>query len=262
MRSLLQSARGRTIVGFVIGVLFIPVMLGVSACLETPIGDPEKGWVDPRVSGVWMGGDPDPEEFNAILWLFEPYDSRTWLVTWVGLGLQDQEEEEAELPAEEAPIAGEGGSEAAGAPPPADEVEAAARLLTDADVLHILETLDDERVESQGVFVFKAWLTSIADRRFLVLEPKAAVNDEKGFGLGAWFVYRLVLRGDRMELAEIDGGVDGLSGVKTRGEAEQIIVDRIADPELYEEPASLYRIPQASYDEVDELLGRAGVANW
>jgi len=273
MRRILQQPRGRTIAGLVVGLLFVPVMLGISACLETPIGDPEKGWVDPRITGIWLGDDPVPEEFNAQLWLFEPYDSRTWLVTWVGYG--ESVEEEPEEPA--ANEAGAASAEATTTPGSVDAesvtAEAAesateetpetpAAPLEPSDVLRILGSLEDERVEPQGQYVFKGWITSIAGRRFLVLEPKVLVNSEPAFRPKAWFVYRVVLKEGRMELTLATGNVDDLQSVTSRGEAEQIIARHVADPDLYDDTYPLYRIPESSYDAVASLLQSAGFETW
>ena len=267
------SSRLRTFAGLTLAILFVPVMLGISACLETPIGDPEKGWVDPRITGVWLTGDPVPEDFNAILWLFEPYDSRTWLVTWVGYG-EPGEEEPQEPAANEADAAlneasatpGSADAEAVptgAAEPAAEEAEETpVEPLAPADVLRILDSLADERVEPQGQYVFKAWITSIAGRRFLVLEPKVMVGSEQAFRPEVWFVYRLVLKEGRMELAMVTGDMDGLQGVTSRGEAEQIIARHVADPDLYDETIPAYRIPEESYDDVASLLETAGFVNW
>lgn len=273
MRRILQQPRGRTIVGLVVGLLFVPVMLGISACLETPIGDPEKGWVDPRITGVWLAGEPAPEDFNAILWMFEPYDSRTWLVTWVGYGEPGEEEPEEPAASEDGaatkdPSTTPGTAEAeavtaAVAKPAAEETpEAPVAPLAPSDVLRILGSLADERVEPQGQYVFKAWITSIADRRFLVLEPKMSVDSEREFRPEAWFVYRIVLKGERMELAMVTGDMDGLMSVDSRGEAEQVIARHVADPDLYDETYPIYRIPESSYDDVAELLRHAGFEGW
>jgi hypothetical protein len=273
MRRILQEPRGRTIIGLVVGLLFVPVMLGISACLETPIGDPEKGWVDPRITGAWLAGDPAPEDFSAQLWLFEPYDSRTWLVTWVGYGEPDDEDPE-EPAADVAGTATDGESTTPGpigaeavtagvAEPAAEEAqETPAALLAPSDVLRILGSLADERVEPQGQYVFKGWITSIAERRFLVLEPKMSVGSERAFRPEAWLVYRIALKEGRMELAMVTGNMDDLQSVTSRGEAEQAIARHVADPDLYDETYPVYRIPEASYDEVAELLRRAGFETW
>jgi hypothetical protein len=273
MRRILQQPRGRTIVGLVVGLLFVPVMLGISACLETPIGDPEKGWVDPRITGAWLAGDPVPEDFNAQLWLFEPYDSRTWLVTWVGYGEPDEVDPQ-EPATDEAGTVTDGASAAPGsadaeamttgvAEPAAEEAEETpVPPLAPSDVLRILGSLADERVEPEGQYVFKGWITSIAGRRFLVLEPKISVDSERAFRPEAWFVYRVVLKEGRMELAMVSGDMDDLESVTSRGEAEQIIARHVADPDLYDETYPVYRIPESSYDEVAEQLGRAGFESW
>ena len=273
MRRILQQPRGRTIVGLVVGLLFVPVMLGISACLETPIGDPEKGWVDPRITGVWLAGDPVPEDFNAQLWLFEPFDSRTWLVTWVGYG-EPAEEEPEEPAANEASAATNDASASPGsadaeavttgtAEPAAEEAEETPVVpLAPSDVLRILDSLTDERVEPQGQYVFKGWITSIAGRRFLVLEPRISVDDERAFRPEVWFVYRLALKEGRMELAMVSGDMDGLQSVTSRGEAEQIIARHVTDPDLFDETYPVYRIPESSYDDVAHLLETAGFMNW
>ena len=49
------------------------VILGLTACVKHPIGDPEKSKVDADFSGVW--GE------EGSLWIFRPYDSRTYFVT-------------------------------------------------------------------------------------------------------------------------------------------------------------------------------------
>jgi len=275
MNAMPASSRLRTLAGLALAILFVPVMLGISACLETPIGDPEKGWVDPRITGVWLAGDPTPADFDAQLWLFEPYDSRTWLVTWVDYGEPDEEDPE-EPAADEAGTGTDGGSTAPASTGPetvttavagaADEVtpETPVAPLTPSDVLRILGSLADERVAQTEQVLFKGWLTSIAGRRFLVLEPKLWLDSEQAFRPEGWFVYRVVLKDDRMELALVGGDLDDLTSVKNRGVAEQIIARHVADPELYldEEPTSIYRIPQSSYDEVAGLLERAGFMDW
>ena len=256
MLHLPAASRVRTLVGAAAAVLFVPVLLGITACLKTPIGDPEHGWVDPRITGVWLGGDPDPQDHEAALWTFEPYDSRTWLVSWVAFHAGDQDED-----------AGQAGADAATAEPSATPAAEAAKakpvLLQPTDVLRILGTLGQDRVTATDTALFKAWLTSIAGRRFLVLEPKVSTSTEQGFRPKLWIVYRAVLKDDRMELALVTGEVDDLDEVTTRGEAEQIIARRAADPDLYgDETGILYRIPAAAYDDVSTALGRAGFEQW
>lgn len=241
MMTLLRGPRGRTLLGLTLGVLFVPALIGITACLDIPIGDPEKGWVDPRISGVWLGGDPEPADYEATLWLFEPYDSRTWLVTFLEFGGPGEDEDEgAAEPADSADT----GADAA-MPPHPDEL------------LRLLGTLAEPAAEPSGISLFKGWLTSIGDRRFLVLEPKLVLDSEGSFTPSTWFVLHIVVQGDRMKLAIAEA--EGLYDATSRGEAEQAIARGLADPDAYGEPLLLYRIPRPAYEAVAEAVGRAGL---
>lgn len=241
MMRFFRDPRGRTILGLSLAALFVPVLIGITACIDTPIGDPEKGWVDPRISGVWLGGDPAPADYEATLWLFEPYDSRTWLVTFLEFSrLGEDEDEGAAEPADSA-----GTDAGAAAPPPPDEV------------LRLLGTLAEPGAEPSRASLFKGWLTSIGDRRFLVLEPKLVLDSEAGFAPSTWFALHIVIQGDRMKLAMAEA--EGLDDATTRGEAEQAIAGSLADPDAYGEPLLLYRIPSTGYEAVAEVVGRAGL---
>ena len=229
MLSFLYAPRGRSILGAVLAVSFLPVLLAISACLDTPIGDPEQGWADPRISGVWLTGlDGELTDHEGSLWVFEPWDSRTWLLTWAGGSISIDDE---------APAA---------APAPLDPQE----------VLRLLTTLAEPPARPLDVSLFKAWLTSIGNRRFLVLEPKGLHNP--GFTPEHWIVLHIVVKGDRMEMALIGSamGDSGLGDAKSRGEAEQIIARHLDDPDFYNEPMMFYRIPEAAYRDVARALAK------
>ena len=255
MHAFPKTPRGRTVLGMVLAASFVPVMLGITACLDTPVGDPEQGWADPRISGAWLEVDPVSGDRSANLWLFDPWDRRTWLVTWVPF-----EDAASSAPADgvegssgEAPAAADGATEEAVVATPATP-------LAPADVERILAALGDEHLtEASGAAVFKGWLTSIGNQRFLVLEPKSDPSTERGFLPEEWWVVRVVLKGEQMELAALDYATDGLDEVRTRGEAEAIIAKHAADPDFYESPTVLQRIPQSAYDEVDAALDRSGL---
>lgn len=53
----------------------IVVILGLTACVEHPVGDPEKSKVDPKYSGVWLAKEGGGE---VNLLFLRPYDSRTY----------------------------------------------------------------------------------------------------------------------------------------------------------------------------------------
>jgi len=251
MYRFLDTPRRRSLAGFVAALLFIPLMLGVTACLDTPIGDPERGWVDPRVTGAWLVDEADPDAYAVQLWLFEPYDSRTWLMT--ALRFEDSVEEE---PAKSPPAtpAPEGVT-----PEPAASQDVPPSMPTQpADVLRRVAELSEDRARLAEMWVFKAWLTSIADRRFLVLEPKGFLDSDRGFDPDIWFAYRIVLKGERMELALLDVDADDLGKAGTRGAAEEIVARHATDPDFYVETETLLRIPQAAFDDIATAMHRSG----
>jgi hypothetical protein len=53
----------------------IAVILGLTACVEHPVGAPEKSKVDPQYSGVWLMKEEGGED---TLLFMRPYDSRTY----------------------------------------------------------------------------------------------------------------------------------------------------------------------------------------
>jgi hypothetical protein len=70
----------------------IVVILGLTACVEHSVGNPEKSKVDPRYSGVWLmredGGD--------TLLFMRPYDSRTYYANTLAYGRKNDEIEPSE----------------------------------------------------------------------------------------------------------------------------------------------------------------------
>lgn len=255
MHAFLKNPRHRTLLGLTLGVLFVPVMLGITACLETPIGDPERGWVDPRITGVWMAGEISGDGVEeAMVWVFEPYDQRTWLVTWYSF-------DQVSTADEAGPDAGSGTPET-GLPVVEDGVASAADgqsaddagssdepppRLTPDQVRQVVAALNAEELTADEEFVaFKSWLTSIGKSRYLVLEPKLVLTSDRGFDPDVWFAFRLVLRDGAMGLSLVDLP----AGIKTRGEAETTIAARADDPDLAEPFATLAPVPEELYDDI------------
>lgn len=239
MRNPLHSARGRTIIGLSLAVLFVPLMLGITACLDTPIGDPEQGWVDPRVTGVWMATEGNDALLgDGIVWVLEPYDARTWLVTWASIEKVETAQAEGEEVEEDQQ------DEARSDPLP---------LLSAEQVNAVVAALEAEELKCDEMFVFKSWLTSIGRSRYLVLEPKHQLSREGGFDPEVWFIFRLVLRDGAMELSTVSLP----EGVKTRGEAESIIAARSDDPELFEPYVAMARVPREHYDTIAGAMTKA-----
>src|SRR4051794_17165564 len=60
-----------------VGTVVLAALLGLSACLPVPLGDPEKAKIDPRLVGVWQWRDDDATVHLAV---FRPFDDRTYAV--------------------------------------------------------------------------------------------------------------------------------------------------------------------------------------
>lgn len=66
---------GSPLVALVTVVSLILVILGLTACVKHPVGDPEKSKVDPAYSGVWLEKETNGD--RSLLFL-RPYDARTY----------------------------------------------------------------------------------------------------------------------------------------------------------------------------------------
>jgi len=246
-----QGPRARTVLGAILGLLFVPLMLGITACLETPIGDPEKGWVDPRVTGMWVTATPDQGGFGDVsVWTLEPYDARTWLVT-VAEARSNAPDPASDLDTDPAPTeAGNDGGAPTEETVNEDDAELPPPLLTPEQVNEVVATLEAERLKFNELLVFKGWLTSIGKSRYLVLEPKHVLSSERGFTPDLWFAFRLVLRDGAMELSLVDLP----SSATTRGEAEPMIAARADDPDLVEPYAIMVPVPKEHYDDMAGVM--------
>lgn len=251
-----SGSRRRSLVGWAVALLLLPFLLGSGSCyiLKIPLGDPEQGWADPRISGVWLafeGKHPKPPDFAGTIWVFEPYDSKTWLVTLAGFGV------DAAFAAPPGQASAPSSSEAQ--PSPAQESASAVEQRPEPgarDVLRIVESLGSERAQPQGSVVFKAWLVTLGGRRFLVMEPKVAPSSERGFRPKFWWVFRADLDGGRLLLSAMDVERDGLGKATTRAQAEAIIARHAANPKFAELMLTLHPVPRAGYDAAAKALAR------
>lgn len=255
-----SGSRRRTLAGWAVALLLLPFLLGSDSCflLKTPIGDPEQGWADPRLSGVWLsplegslGGKKWPSDFSGWIWVFEPYDSKTWLVTWASF---------EDVGAPEVPPHPAGEPATAQAPPsPAQEPASAGEPRPEPgplDVLRIVESLGNARARPQGIVVWKAWLTSLGGRRFLVMERKAAPSTARGFRPEKWWVFRADLEGGRLLLSVLENTPENLWEATTRAQAEAIIARHATDPNFTALAFTLYPVPRAGYDAAAKALAR------
>ena len=221
-----STPRYRSLAGIALGLVILATLLGILACLETPVGDPERASVDPRLTGIWLSGNPRPSENSAMIWIFEPYDARTWLLTAVELGHNP------------------GGTSGTAAPSPVS-----------VDVLHILASLREHPPYTPSVSLFKAWLAELGGQRFLVLESKAEPTRAREFLPQYWWLFRVRLEGSRMLLDSVHISTEDLSNTTSRKHAEQIIARHATDAKFYDNRVdTLFPVPHAGYDDVRQIL--------
>lgn len=268
-RSILESAivargaaRWRRLAGAALAMLVVPFLLGDSCnVLVTPIGDPERGWADPRISGVWLGGLDKRganREARPTLWVFEPYDARTWLLTLASFELTAPPStvppSQVGASASDATVPASSASSSALEAAPGGAKPAGTQAMNAADFLH---AIGEERAKPQnGLGLYKAWLTTLGGRRFLVLEPKA-MTQAHDLRASLWLVYLVELQGGSIRLSAIKSDVEGLAKAKTRAQAEEIIARHAQDPSFVEFHAVLQRVPKTDYDLIARALDRA-----
>jgi len=233
-----QHRRRRSGLGALATILFLPALLGVMGCLElpAPVGDPEKSRIDPGMSGIWLQSD----DSDGLLWIFEPYDKRTWLIRWVELAEKTSDEvEDFE------------------ATPSADADESV------DDELTALQLLQADRVKVNGVALFKGWRKRISGQSFITMEFKGMLGSETGMESGIWWVAKAkLIDPDHLELKFIKNEFEGIEEDMTQTQLERIVRRNIDNPEFFLDEVFggvLERVPQADYDVVAAMIEEAGV---
>lgn len=230
-----RHQRRRSGVGVLAAILFVPALLGVMGCLElpAPVGDPEKSRIEPGISGVWL---QDSEDSEKLLWMFEPYDKRTWLVRWVQL--------------REKKIIEDDGLELI----PSDDAD---------DEPTALELLRAERLQAEGVALFKAWRKRISGRSFVTMEVKGILDSESGMESGIWWVAEVdLVDDDHLSMNFIKNEFDEIEDGMSRSQLERIIRRNLDNPDLFTTEVFggvFERVPQTEYDVVADMLDEAGV---
>ena len=226
----------RSLIGAMLMLMIIPMVAGLLACMPVPIGDPDRSRIDPDLTGPWImdtGG-----EFN--LYLFQPYDRRTWLV----VGAQFEEGSEAEF----------------------DGLD----LESADDVLAALRTypIGEDGITSKTTILFKAWLTKLGGEQFMTWEPLGGIRDDGSLTAQYWFVFKVVKEeSDRVGLYLMDPGFEGFADITKPDEYEgddypgamrrtweRAIRKHIEDNEIYEEQWTLHRVPPNDVESAAELL--------
>jgi hypothetical protein len=217
MKLAISGSRARTITGLVIFAGVAVFLLGLMACLKVPVGDPEKSRIDPALNGVWR--IEHNGEISDQLWIIEPWDARTWIVTTFDARDDDLTDE--------------------------------AVATTPSDVLTLLESAGLE-----GIDAYKAWLATFSGVRFLVLEPKRPLHELTGEKPEFWYAFKVQrTTAERVELQLVIGKHVGQA--KTTAKAESIIRKHARDPALYDDGSESYvllRVAETEYGRVDALL--------
>lgn len=227
-----QGQKRRSWAGFLIALILTPLLMGVLACLPVPVGDPEKSLVDPAMSGIWIS---DGGEGDVSIIMLDPYDKRTWLLSYSSLG----------------PIQSPGETQDADAGESVPEVSP-------------LQLLRTRGVKITDTSLWKCWLTTIEDVTFITWESKNLADTLPEMVPEAWWVFRVRKEGpDILFLDTFNYGVDDLDDVKTSKEAEDIIRRHVNDPEFYSngdgEGLKLVRVPESDYETVSRLLEGFGL---
>jgi len=221
----------RTLLGLAIAAAMLPVLIGVLACipaLPVPIGDPNKSRIDPALTGIWF------DVYNEHLWVIQPYDRRTYVVSLYDFDLDDCIDRPFTSPVD--PDLTKDGDRL-GSPDYA--MDAAAIAVKDDDAAgsdELIEIIFPSRPEwyeggldgeaalnwykdfviaarqdcdatLDGREVYNSWLTRLGKRSFMTMELLGAFTKHATFSPGAWFVLRLTKVGDdavQAELVDVD----------------------------------------------------------
>lgn len=216
----------RSASGAMLMLVIIPVIVGLLACMPVPIGDPERSRIDPNITGIWAVIDGDDDAF----FVFEPYDKRTWLATFVPI----EEGNEADL---------------------GDfELESYSDL---AEFIDKEPVVGSNGVTAGKISNFKAWRTKLGGEWFMTLEPKMVIDNES-FSPEVWWVFRI----DRLDENTVDLimlGDDLFRDVdKTRRAYERIIKKNAKNEDLYsDEVMRMVRVKSEHLDFFESLVSEA-----
>ena len=227
----------RSLSGALLMLMIIPIFAGLLACMPVPIGDPERSRIDPDLNGPWVMDDGS----DVNLYLYQPYDKRTWLV----VGAEIEEGSEADI----------------------DDLH----IETAGDVFAALQTypIGSDGITSRTTIAFKAWLTKLGGVQFMTWEPVGGMNSDGSFTPEYWFVFKVVKETeDRINLYLVDPDYEGFEGITTpddyegndyvgdmRRTWERALKKHAKDPELYgDDPWVLHRVPASAIENAAELF--------
>jgi len=241
-----MPARYRSRFGLLLAVFMLPALLGTMACLElpAPVGDPERSRIDPALSGVWV----DLED-SGWMFIFEPYDKRTWLVRLVML---DESDDYADTPEE------------AEGPEQANETRVGEEPATVKETEpSLLELMESGELRIDGITLMKAWRKRISGRSLITFEFRGMIDEESGLKPHAWWVAKADLVDENnLTLQFVDPDQEGIEAGMTRSQLERLIRRNLDHPELVfvGEPILLERMPQKGFGVLAEMLEDFGVS--
>jgi hypothetical protein len=231
-----MSNKIRSFSGAVLMLIVIPFFAGLLACIPVPIGDPERSRIDPDLSGPWVMDDGSVSN----LYLYQPYDKRTWLV----VGAQIEEGSEAEI----------------------DDLA----IETPEEFFTALRTypIGDDGITSSTMIAFKAWLTKLGGVQFMTWEPVGGMNSDGSFTPEYWFVFKVVKDSEnQISLYHLDPEYEGFADITMpkdyegvdyphamRRTWERAIRKYAKDSELYGDPWTLHRVPGEDVEKAADLL--------
>ena len=226
----------RSISGAMLMLMIIPIFAGVLACMPVPIGNPERSRIDPDITGSWIMEDGS----DADLYLYQPFDKRSWLV----VGAQIEKGSEAEI----------------------DELE----IESAEDALAALRKYPAGAagITSTSTIAFKVWLTKLGGEVFMTWEPVGGMNRDGSFTPEYWFVFKVVKETEsRISLYLVNSEYEGFADITKpedyegddypgdmRRTWERAIRKHVEDSELYGDPWTLHRVPTEDVEKAAELF--------
>lgn len=254
-----MNARQRSLSGLILAIILVPILAGLLACIDlmpVPLGNPEESRVDPWFDGLWL-----LDEGEAV-WVFQPYDEHTWLLTIYAI--DDTECEQAAAAAAEAAEANEA----------ANTDSESARGSTDEEVIQIEPVgepyayeIEELRAAGQDCLsgeidgIAKAWVTNIGPGEFMTWEVMGAFDEDRGFAPEAWFALGISRTSDdEFRLRLIDTDFDGFDTPKIHARLDRLEVEGPRDPRKQRSARRAIERVISRNVETDELY--VGDAEW
>jgi hypothetical protein len=179
----------RSITGVLLMLAIIPIFAGLLACMPVPIGNPERSRIDPDFSGLWAW---EADDESGELYLFQPYDKRTWLM----IGVRVEE-----------------GPDYEGEPIDTDTAEATFRALGSHEV-------GADGITTSGTVLYKAWLTKLGGERFMTWEPVGGFDSDGSYLPDFWWVVRVEKRDrDHFDFYAVSSEHEAFEDVRASQEA-------------------------------------------